>query len=268
MRIYLLLFLFFLPVFSSAQPNPYTTANAHSHNDYENATPFSLAFANGFGSIEADVFSINDTLFVAHNRQDIRSGRTLKTLYLDPLAKSLRSDKKRKLILLVDVKDDYNITLPLLIKELSLLRNYISDYSKMKSLTIVISGNRPPPEQYKDYPDFIFFDDDLKLLHSPEDWKRVYLVSLPFYRLSSWNGKDNISVRDSLRLKNTIDSVHRAGKPIRFWAAPDNEASWKLQMNLGVDFIGTDKINQLTDFMKRKDLLSSTGHDATIIEIF
>src|SRR4249920_4141992 len=101
MRIYLLLVLFYSPAFSQAQPNLYTTANAHSHNDYENATPFSLAFANGFGSIEADVFSVDDTLFVAHNRQDIRRDRSLRALYLDPLAKSLRSYKKRTLILLI-----------------------------------------------------------------------------------------------------------------------------------------------------------------------
>ena len=250
MRICFLLVLICSPAFSSAQPNHYTTANAHSHNDYENATPFTLAFTNGFGSIEADVFSINDTLFVAHNRQDIRADRTLKILYLDPLVNALRSDKKRKLILLVDVKDDYKITLPLLNRELSSVKNLLSNHSIGKSLTIVISGNRPAPEHYKDYPDFIFFDDDLKLPHTPEEWKRVYMVSLPFYRLSSWNGKDNISAGDSLRLKNTIDSVHRAGKQIRFWAAPDNEASWKLQMNLGVDFIGTDRINELTNFMR------------------
>jgi alkaline phosphatase len=65
-----------------AQPIKYTTANAHSHNDYENPTPFFVAFDNGFGSIEADIFAIGDSLFVAHNKQNIKPGRTLKNLYL------------------------------------------------------------------------------------------------------------------------------------------------------------------------------------------
>ncbi|MFN2441022.1 MAG: hypothetical protein ABR503_17615 [Chitinophagaceae bacterium] len=37
---------------------------------------------------------------------------------------------------------------------------------------------------------------------------------------------------------------------MRFWAAPDNEASWKMQMKLGVNLIGTDKIDDLANFLK------------------
>jgi alkaline phosphatase len=46
--------------------------------------------------------------------------------------------------------------------------------------------------------------------------------------------------------------VHRTGKTIRFWAAPDNEASWKMQMKLGVDLIGTDKIDELAYILKKR----------------
>ena len=31
-------------------------------------------------------------------------------------------------------------------------------------------------------------------------------------------------------------------------SAPDNEASWKMQMKPGVDLIGTNKINELAGF--------------------
>jgi alkaline phosphatase len=77
------------------------------------------------------------------------------------------------------------------------------------------------------------------------------LVSLPFYRISRWNGNDNINEADSLALKHVIDSVHAAGKRIRFWAAPDNEKSWELQEGLKVDLIGTDKINELAKFFRK-----------------
>jgi alkaline phosphatase len=76
-------------------------------------------------------------------------------------------------------------------------------------------------------------------------------MSLRFKDFSSWNGKDTPVKKDKDLLQNTIDSVHRAGKGIRFWDAPDNEISWILQMKLGVDLIGTDKINELADFMKQ-----------------
>jgi alkaline phosphatase len=246
-----LILLVFPVIIAAAQPKKYSTANAHSHNDYENAIPFYLAYQNGFGSIEADVFLVNDTLFVAHNRQDIRAGRTLRNLYLQPLLHALDSSKA-KMILLVDVKDDYKLTLPALINELQPIRKYLASLHKKNAITIVVSGNRPMPADYNNYPDYIFFDDDLRLTHTPVEWKRVGLVSLQFARLSHWNGKDELKKDDSLNLKRTIDSVHKAGKRIRLWAAPDNEASWKLQETLRVDLIGTDKISDLAQFLRRR----------------
>jgi alkaline phosphatase len=235
-----------------AQPQKYSTANAHSHNDYLNATPFYLAFKNGFGSIEADIFSVNDTLFVAHSKAEITSGRTLSDLYIKPLVRALDSNKSRRLILLIDIKDNYKISLPLLVKELEPLKKNLSSQVKKNNVTIVISGNRPSPSEFKDYPDFIFFDDDLKPGYTKNEWERVGLVSLPFTRITRWNGKDNLKAEDSRRLKQVIDSVHQAGKPIRFWAAPDSELSWEKQASLGVDLIGTDKISELAEFLRRK----------------
>ncbi len=58
---------------------------AHSHNDYRNSRPLLDALEVKFKSIEADVFSIGDSLFVAHDSTQIKQGRTLRTLYLDPL---------------------------------------------------------------------------------------------------------------------------------------------------------------------------------------
>lgn len=252
MRIPLVLILFFATLISFAQPRTYTTANAHSHNDYENALPFHLAFQNDFGSIEADIYSVNDTLFVAHNKQDIKPGRTLKSLYLDPLKHALDSNSKRSLKLLIDIKDDYSVTLPLLVKELNSLERYLSTPDKKRSVTIVISGNRPPPYELKSYPDFIFFDDDLRRVFTKDEWQRVALVSLPLTKITRWNGNENIPTEDSMNIKRTIDSVHATGKPIRFWAAPDTELSWQLQMNVGVDLIGTDKISELAAFIHSK----------------
>jgi len=252
MRIFVALILFLTSLISFAQPKTYSTSNAHSHNDYENVLPFYLAFQNDFGSIEADIYAVNDTLFVAHNKQDIKPGRTLKSLYLDPLKQALDSNRNRSLKLLIDIKDDYSVTLPLLVKELNSLKEYLSTQDKKRSVTIVISGNRPPPYELKIYPDFIFFDDDLRRVFTKDEWQRVALVSLPLTRITRWNGKDNISTEDSMNIKRTIDSVHAAGKPIRFWAAPDTELSWQLQMNVGVDLIGTDKIKELAAFLHTK----------------
>ena len=62
----------------------YTPSNAHSHNDYENPSPFFTAYYKGFGSIEADVFDFNVSLSVGYTFSDIQKKRTLQAFYLDP----------------------------------------------------------------------------------------------------------------------------------------------------------------------------------------
>ncbi|MEP7374063.1 MAG: alkaline phosphatase [Chitinophagaceae bacterium] len=234
-----------------AQPKIFTSANAHAHNDYLHTVPFYTAYNTGFGSIEADIFPVNGILCVAHNKKEIQPQLTLKSLYLEPLIKELKANKSRRIKLLVDIKEDHELSLKLLLQEIEPLIQYLSTPQNNKQLAILISGERPLPAEYKNYPDYIFFDDDLKLTHSASEWERVGQVSLQFTRYSSWKGENFIDTIDKKRLQHVIDSVHRARKTIRFWAAPDNEASWILQTQLGVDLIGTDKIDELASFLKK-----------------
>lgn len=247
-------FLFCFCFFSGfGQQKNYTVADAHAHNDYEHPIPFYTAFNAGFGSIEADVFPVNGVLIVAHSKKEIQPQRTLETLYIKPLLQELQKNHNRKVNLLIDVKENYKESLQLLMKELEPLKKYlVTENDSSKAVTILISGERPPPDEYKNYPGYIFFDDDLKLVHSPDEWKRVGLVSLSFARYSKWNGDGALPKKDQDTLNYVIDSVHNAGKKIRFWAAPDNENSWLTQMKLGVDLIGTDKIHELAAFLEEK----------------
>ena len=248
-----LLFFAALSLNGFTQPKQYTVANAHAHNDYEHPVPFYTAFNAGFGSIEADVFPVNGVLIVAHSKREIDPQRTLDSLYIQPLLQELKKNKNRKVNLLIDIKESYKESLQLLIDELEPLKNYIySPANKNNPVTILISGERPPPNEYKDYPDYIYFDDDLRKPHNPDEWKRVGLVSLSFQRYSHWNGSGVLPEKDKDTLVQVIDSVHNAGKKIRFWAAPDNQNSWMIQMKLGVDLIGTDKIQALSEFLHKE----------------
>jgi alkaline phosphatase len=236
-----------------SQTKNYTVADAHAHNDYMHPVPFYTAWNAGFGSIEADVFPVNDVLLVSHSKEALQPQRTLDSLYLKPLLKELQRHPNRKVNLLIDIKVNYKESLQLLMQELKPLKKYlVAGNNSANLVTILISGDRPPPEEYKNYPDYIFFDDDLRKSHTPEEWERVGLVSLSFERYSKWNGEGTISARDWDTLKFTVDSVHRSGKKIRFWAAPDDENSGKIQMKLGVDLIGTDKILELSHFLEKE----------------
>ena len=247
--------LFFIPtlfLFTVASAQLYSPANAHAHNDYLNKVPFYLAFQNGFGSIEADVFPVKGDLLVAHYKKDVQTEKNLANLYLNPLIRELAEHKERKLNLLIDIKENYKEALALLVNELKQLQNYLSTVEKANYITIIISGDRPPPSEYKEYPSYIFFDDDLQRAHNADEWKRVALVSLPFNKITGWKGEGELNAGDEKKLAHIIDSTHSAGKPIRFWAAPDTETSWKLQMKLKADLIGTDKVNELAEFLNKK----------------
>ncbi len=234
-----------------AQQKNFTVSNAHAHNDYLHPVPFYTAFNAGFGSIEADIFPVNGILYVAHNKKDIQVKRTLRSLYIEPLLNELTKNS-RHLKLLIDIKENYRLSLQILIKEIEPIKKYLfTSNDTNKPVTILISGERPPPAEYKNYPGYIFFDDDLKLKHNPEEWKRVGQVSLSFKKFSDWKGEDSLKQEDKESFQRTIDSVHHAGKTIRFWAAPDNESSWKLQMKLGVDLIGTDHIAEFANFFEK-----------------
>lgn len=235
---------------SAAQPLNYTVKNAHAHNDYLHEVPFYSAYKSGFGSIEADVFPVNGELLVAHGKSEIQKDRTLSKLYLIPLKAELKKNPERRLILLIDIKERHPEALSLLVNHLKPLKKRLITQDRQGQLMVVISGNRPLPSLYSSYPDYLYFDSDLSKTHTASEWKRVGLVSLQFSKLSKWKGVGEISSEDEAFLKQKIDSVHASGKKIRFWAAPDNEYAWKKLMNLGVDFIGTDKIEELTTFIK------------------
>ncbi|GAA2887392.1 hypothetical protein GCM10020220_092030 [Nonomuraea rubra] len=83
---------------------------AHAHNDYEHERPLLDALDHGFTSVEADIYLVDGELRVGHDPEDLRPGRTLQSLYLDPLAQRVRHGSvyprsRQQLQLLVDIKN-------------------------------------------------------------------------------------------------------------------------------------------------------------------
>lgn len=236
----------------NAQGKAYTVADAHSHNDYKNNIPFYRAYEKGFGSIEADVYAVKGQLMVAHEKKEIDALRSLKILYTDPLTEKLKRDPQRQLRLLIEIKEDYKAVLPLVIKELKPLEQYISSPSHPGRLSIVMTGAVPPAAEMVNYPDWISFDVDHMNGFTAAQWQKIGLVSFPFGKYTRWNGKGVLNRAEIAKLKGAIDSVHNAGKRIRFWETPDTKSSWLALIRLGVDVIGTDKVEELGDFLNKK----------------
>ena len=234
----LVLFFLLFVSFLGAQNN--TDFLVHSHNDYLQNIPFWKAVAAGATSVEADVFLVDNALYVAHTKQEIDIKRGFESLYLKPLQKflALESNTPKKLQLLVDIKSESHATLDELIKVLEKYPDIISN----KALSIVISGNRPKPAEYINYPDFIFFDhQSLDKITNSAILKKIALISLSFKRFSDWNGKGRLTAEDYKKVDSVIKLAHSFEKPFRFWATPDSKSAWKVFVHMGVDFINTDQ---------------------------
>jgi len=230
----------------------YTSADAHSHNDYQNSIPFYRAYNAGFGSIEVDVFAVNGRLLVAHSEKEITASRSLKRLYLAPLMEKLKGDTTRKLRLLIDIKKDYKATLPLMLEELAPLSRYFDYPGHAGRLSVVMTGSVPPGAIMLNYPAWLNFDVNHVKGFTQQQLERIALISVPFTRFSKWEGKEDISQSDIDRLTAIIDSAHVVGKKIRFWGTPDNPACWKELIRLRSDVIGTDHIDELASYLNKK----------------
>lgn len=215
-----------------------TQVRVHSHNDYRQSDPFWGAYRAGAYSIEVDIFLKRDTLFVAHEEADIVAGtKDLKGLYLEPLKECYEKDGLRPVQLLIDIKSPAEETLLKLIQLLDLYRAMV----RSGTISWVISGNRPEPKAYGDYPDYLLFDyQSLDDVQRPDIWERVALISLPFYRYASWPGTGELPMTERRAIAKLIDRAHIFGKPFRFWATPDTELAWKTLAEMGVDLINTD----------------------------
>lgn len=230
----------------------YTPADAHSHNDYKNSIPFYRAYDAGFGSIEVDVFAVNGQLLVAHSEKEITPGRSLKRLYLDPLIAKLKRDTARKLRLLIEIKKDHSVTLPLVVEELKPLSRYFDYPGHAGRLSIVMTGLVPPGAIMLHYPAWLNFDVNHVSGFTPQQLEKIGLISVPFSRFSKWEGRGDIGQTDIDRLTAIIDSAHSVGKKIRFWDTPDDPACWKELIRLHSDVIGTDHINELASYLDKK----------------
>ena len=236
-----------------AQSIRYTVANTHSHNDYEQPTPFWMAWQEQFGSIEADIWLRDGVVLVGHDTNEIKTGRTLEEYYIKPLQACAKqnngypyADTARRLQILIDVKEDS-------VKALAALIALLDKYPALEhssKIRWVISGNRPAPEDYTSYPPFIAFDGVLHARYTPEALSRIAMMSDDLRYYTRW---DHAGIPASARtmLSAVVKASHELDLPVRFWDAPDFPAAWAQLKALQVDYINTDHIQDLANWLRQ-----------------
>ena len=256
-----LLFLAFFPcTHVLAQLTVYTTANAHSHNDYQQSAPFFNAYNLEYGSMEADVYLEENELYVAHTLKDVTLHHTFESLYLTPLAEMIQknggnvyADTARKLVLMLDIKREGVASVNKLI---DVLMKYPA-ITSCRSLTILVTGDKPPSSTYSSYPSFLWFDGLLSSNYSKDALSHIAFLNDNFINYSTWKGHEEMLPADWEKLKKAVVKGHALGKKIRMWNSPDFMEGWAKLLELGVDYIDTDSIKALAEFLKNNGVRKS-----------
>lgn len=231
-----------------------TTIAGHAHNDYEHPRPLLDALEHGFESVEADIWLRDGQLLIGHDEADLVPGRTLQSLYLDPLQ---ARPPKGNLILLIDIKTDGEATYAALSKVLAdyseILSQVENDVLKEGPVTAIISGNRPLETMAAEDLRFAFYDGRLSDLTSGIPNTLMPLVSDNWARQFGWTGAGEIPTSVAEKLAEVVTKADAAGYRLRFWATPDGrtadrDALWCMLSRTGVDFINTDDLFSFTVF--------------------
>jgi len=244
------------PAFAQVKPTAYLH-NLHSHNDYTRNHPFAMAYGLGFGSIEVDLFLKDGELFVAHEYEEIAADKTFDRLYLKPILEAFANSsdgflypQNGQLQLLIDPKADGDGVLKVLTEKIKPYRDLFDSKNNPKAVKIVVSGNRPQPDEFRLYDEIFFFDGELNKMYTDAQLERIGLFSASFPKFSEWNGLGRLTYQDSIKVKTTVDSVHSLGKKFRFWAAPDTKTTWYEWLKIGIDYINTDQPMAAAEFMR------------------
>lgn len=247
-------------------------AHGHSHNDYERRVPLSDALARGYTSIEVDVVLLGGQLLVGHDWvQALAGGRTLRSLYLDPLADWVERNSGAvfsvggpPLTLLIDVKSEARRTWRALEAVLAnyedMLTRYTAEGTEPGAVSVVVSGNRAPDLLAADDDRFTALDGRVEDLAGPNppDPTLMPMISERWGALFRWNGAGAMPPAELDRLRAVVAAAHDQGRRVRFYATPDRNATvrenvWRMELVAGVDLLNIDDLAAGQRFLLAED---------------
>lgn len=262
MRSQFIVFFLLIQLSLSAQITP--LQNAHAHNDYEHSRPLFDALANGFTSVEVDIHLIDGELYVYHDRPSVPDqGRTLRKLYLEPLAGVVRrnggqvyANYQSLFFLMIDIKDQGAAVYEILRQQLAdyedVFTKYPEDGIAHGAVTVFLSGDRPFAVVQKDTARLVGIDG------RPEDLGKNYtpgfmpVISDNFRNQFTWDGKGTMPAGEWKKLRLLVANAHAEGKRVRFWATPETPNVWQTLLRAQVDLINTDELSKLSRFLQSK----------------
>ncbi len=157
------------------------------------------------------------------------------------------------MILLVDIKSDAAETY-------TVLRDVLADYRDILTkfhdgnvtpgaVTVVISGNRATEMMAGESARLAGVDGRLDDLATGVSAQLMPLISDHWGRHFSWRGTGEMPAAEREKLRTLVQQAHEKGQRIRFWATPESPPLWSELLDAGVDLIGTDDLEKLSQFL-------------------
>jgi hypothetical protein len=234
-------------------------AQAHAHNDYLHERPLLDALAHGFCSVEADIFLTPEDLLVAHDAKELKPSRTLQSLYLEPLRERVKANGGKvypggqRFYLLVDVKTAAAETYAALDKVLSGYSDILSFTESGKfqerAVTVILSGNRAIADVTGQTKRYVAIDGRLDDLKGNAPAHLVPWISANWTLVFKWKGEGPIPPAERQKLTEIVRQAHQQQRQVRFWATPEKPALWSELLAADVDFINTDQLHELRQFL-------------------
>lgn len=243
--------------------------SAHAHNDYWHERPLLDALDHGFNSVECDVFLKEGRLLVGHEVDELESGRTLETLYLEPLSKRVAANngyvysKPCRFFLLVDIKSDrqsaYSQLRELLMKYADMLTTWDEDSINPGAITVVITSAEPRVRLVDEGKRYAGIDGRLVDLMSEAPSCEIPMISDRWPSHFRWTGDGPFPADEKAWLRKIVLTSHKKKRVVRMWGTPEKEVVWEELLEAGVDLINTDELARLEEFLRSKRETETSG---------
>lgn len=248
---------------------------AHAHNDYEHPHPLRDALDHGFCSVEADIYLVEGQLLVAHARNQVKPGRTLQALYLNPLRERVKQNGGRvfrngpEFTLLIDLKQNWRVLYPALRRVLEHYKGILTTFDHgivhTNAVLVIITGDRDKTMFAGETTRLAAYDGQLSDLKANPPASLVPWISASWGSRFHWRGTGQIPEAELVQLKAIVRQAHAQGRRVRFWGAPDNPTFWQTIHDAGVDLINTDNLAGVESFFKMRagSSPSATSHSSS-----
>ncbi|KAF8486716.1 hypothetical protein JB92DRAFT_2799120 [Gautieria morchelliformis] len=255
----------------------------HSHNDYWRDVPLLTALSFGVASVEADVWLVNGTLMIGHERAALTKDRTFDSLYIQPLVTIINQANPKEpftadqtvpngvfdtasgvpLQLLVDIKTDGVQTLPFVLSALEPLRSagFLTTFANstltLRPVTVVGTGNSPLEPIKALEPRDLFFDAPLTELsvQTNTTWTPELspIASTDYATAVGWSGIGNISAAQKANITKFVHDAQSRGIASRFWDTPGwpifaRNAIWQELLDDGAFWLNADDLEAASSF--------------------